>query len=109
METIYMEVKCCLTLLQMIIVLKMKFLIKKLKSKLKNKKLIDMNKQGMFLEADLDYQKETHNLHKDFPLALERYNVTFNELSPINKFLVWPARLIEWVGSEGGRVPLRQK
>ena len=64
-----------------------KIFIKKVEKKLKNKKLIDMNKRGMFLEVDLDYPKETHNLHKDFPLAPERYNVTSNELSPINQFL----------------------
>ena len=46
-----------------------------------------MNKRGMFLEVDLDYPEETHILHKDFPLAPERYNVTSNELSPINQFL----------------------
>ena len=46
-----------------------------------------MNKRGMFLEVDLDYPEETHKLHKDFPLAPERYNVTSNELSPINQFL----------------------
>ena len=64
-----------------------KIFIKKVEKKLKNKKLIDMNKRGMFLEVDLDYPKETHNLHKDFPLAPLRYNVTSNELSPIDQFL----------------------
>ena len=39
------------------------------------------------MEVDLDYPEETHKLQKDFPLAPERYNVTSNELSPINKFL----------------------
>ena len=54
---------------------------------MKIKETIDINNRGMFLEVDLDYPEETHNLHKDFPLAPERYNVTSNELSPINQFL----------------------
>ena len=41
----------------------------------------------MFLEVDLDYPKESHKHHKDFPMAPERYQVTYNELSPINQFL----------------------
>ena len=41
----------------------------------------------MFLEVDLEYPKEAHELHEDFPLAPERYEVTYNELSPINQFL----------------------
>lgn len=41
----------------------------------------------MFLEVDLEYPMEGHELHWDFPLAPERYEVTYNELSPINQFL----------------------
>ena len=41
----------------------------------------------MFLEVDSEYPKEVHELHEDFPLAPERYEVTYNELSPINQFL----------------------
>ena len=41
----------------------------------------------MFLEVDLEYPKEVHKLHEYFPLAPERYKVTYNELSPINQFL----------------------
>ena len=41
----------------------------------------------MFLEVDLEYPKEFHELHEDFPLAPEQYEVTYNELSPINQFL----------------------
>ena len=51
------------------------------------KKTVEINKRGMFLEVDLDYPKETQKLHKDFPLAPERYKVIYNELSPINQFL----------------------
>ena len=41
----------------------------------------------MFLEVDLHYPKELHANHSDFPLAPEKYNVTYNELSPLNKIL----------------------
>ena len=41
----------------------------------------------MFLEVDLNYPKKLHKLHEDFPLAPERYKITYNELSPINQFL----------------------
>ena len=41
----------------------------------------------MFLEFDLEYPKEVHEIHVDFPSAPERYEVTYNELSPINQFL----------------------
>ncbi len=39
----------------------------------------------MFLEVDLNYPKMFHKLHRDFPLAPVRYNVTFEELSPLNQ------------------------
>merc|ERR1711947_67536 len=61
--------------------------IQKIEKKLKNKKTVEINKRGMFLEVGLDYLEETHKLHKDFPLAPERYNVPSNELSPIIQFL----------------------
>ena len=46
-----------------------------------------MDERGMFLEVDLKYPKKLHRLHEDFPLAPERYKITYSELSPINKFL----------------------
>ena len=55
---------------------------------MQNKKPIDINKRGMILEVDLDYPQKTHTPHKDFPLAQERYNVTYNELSPVNHFCI---------------------
>ena len=61
--------------------------IQKIEERLKNGKKIDVDKRGMFLEVDLEYPKEVHELHEDFPLAPERYEVTYNELSPINQFL----------------------
>ena len=42
----------------------------------------------MFLEIDLEYTEEVHELYEDFPLAPERYEVTYNELSPINQFYI---------------------
>ena len=41
----------------------------------------------MFLEVDLNYPKKLHALHRDFPLAPVRYNVSFKELSPLNQIL----------------------
>ena len=46
-----------------------------------------MNERGMFLEVDLEYPKEIHRHHEDFPMAPERYNVTYDELSPLNQTL----------------------
>ena len=40
----------------------------------------------MFLEVDLEYPKEVHEFHEDFTLAPERYELTYNKLSPINQF-----------------------
>ena len=41
----------------------------------------------MFLEVDLEYLKSIQKYHEDFPMATERYNVTYNELSPLNQSL----------------------
>ena len=40
----------------------------------------DSNK-GLILEVDLEYSKELHNLHNDYPLAAEKVKVTDNMLS----------------------------
>ena len=61
--------------------------IKEIEKKLKSKKPISIGERGMFLEVDLNYPKKLHKVHEDFPLAPERYKITYNELSPINKFL----------------------
>ena len=58
---------------------------KKLKKKLRNKEAIDINEKGVFLELDLEYPKEIHEQECDFPLAPERYNVRYNESSPLNQ------------------------
>ena len=85
MENIYMEVKCCLTSLQKTIGLKIKVFLK-IEKHCQIKK-IDINKQRLYLEEDLDYQKAINKLHKDFPLAPGHYNVTYNGLSPISQVL----------------------
>ena len=41
---------------------------------------VDGNK-GCFVECDLEYPDELHDLHNDYPLAPERTNVNKNELS----------------------------
>jgi hypothetical protein len=37
--------------------------------------------RGLFLEVDLEYPKELHNLHNDYPLAVESITVNDNMLS----------------------------
>ena len=41
----------------------------------------------MYLEVNFEYPVELHTAQGDFPLAPERYNVCYDELRPINKFL----------------------
>ena len=40
------------------------------------------DKKGMILEVDLEYPKELHELHNDYPLAAEKIKVTKEMLSP---------------------------
>ena len=46
---------------------------------------IEDRKKGMILEADLEYPKELHELHNDYPLAAEKMKVTKEMLSPYCK------------------------
>ena len=39
----------------------------------------------MILEVDLEYPKELHELHNDYPLAVEKIKVTKEMLSPYCK------------------------
>ena len=39
----------------------------------------------MFLEIDLEYPKESHEMHNDYPLAAEKIKVTKEMLSPYSK------------------------
>ena len=61
--------------------------IQKIMKKLKKSKNINCKERGYFLEVDLNYPKKLHSLHSNFPLAPEKYNVMYDELSPLNKFL----------------------
>ena len=46
------------------------------------------NKKGVyFIECDLEYSKELHYLHNDFPVAPEKRFVKYNWLSPFCKNL----------------------
>ena len=38
-------------------------------------------KKGLILEVDLEYPKELHNLHNDYPVAPEKLNISNNMLS----------------------------
>ena len=45
-------------------------------------KLSDTSKEGYILEVDLEYPKNLHDLHNDFPLAPERMMIKTENLSP---------------------------
>ena len=45
----------------------------------------DEFEKGLILEVDLEYPKELHDLHNDYPLAAEKIKVTENMLSPFCK------------------------
>ena len=57
-------------------------------SRMDEKKVLsysDDDDKGYILEVDLEYPKELHDLHRDYPLAPEIMSVSENMLSPVQK------------------------
>lgn len=46
-----------------------------------------MGKKGYILEVDLEYPDNLHTAHNDFPVAPEKQNISYQELSPTAKQL----------------------
>ena len=45
----------------------------------------DDNPTGYILEVDLEYPRDLHELHNDYPLAPEKVKLTEEMLSPYSK------------------------
>ena len=54
-------------------------------NKLDLAKYTDDSKKGLILEVDLEYPKELHDLHNDYPLAPAKIKIDKNMLSPYAK------------------------
>ena len=56
--------------------------LKDLENKLRNNDHINVNgKVSYFLEVDLEYPEHLHKSHEQWPLAPEKYEVTYNDLT----------------------------
>ena len=58
-----------------------KWMTEKQINKINLDKYKDNSKKGLILEVDLEYPKELHDLHNDYPLAPEKIKVTYDMLS----------------------------
>ena len=62
-----------------------KWMTEKQINKINLDKYKDNSKKGLILEVDLEYPKELHDLHNDYPLAPEKIKVTYDMLSDYSK------------------------
>jgi hypothetical protein len=58
-----------------------------IKDKLNERKYTGEEDDGYFLEVDIDYPKELHDAHNDYPCAPEPVVVTLSMMSPYTKML----------------------
>ena len=57
------------------------------------------SEKGLILEVDLEYPKELHNLHNDYPLAPEKIKVTKDMLSDYSRKIAEKFKNINWTGT----------
>ena len=58
------------------------------------------SKEGLILEVDLEYPKELHDLHNDYPIAPEKVKVSNNMLSAYCKKIAKKVQHIKRIGKE---------
>ena len=58
------------------------------------------SKEGLILEVDLEYPKELHDLHNDYPIAPDKVKVSNDMLSAYCKKIAKKVQHINWTGKE---------